>query len=434
MAQKKLHLVTGYAGEEHIHSADQGSFNASFFGAGEYVMEAGNQFEASIMDNNTVRILDGDALMKGRHLRIEPNTYADVTITTGTAGVNRNDLIVFQYSKDTGSDIETPEIVVIKGTETEGTATDPAYSDGDILAGATFNQMPMYRVKVEGVVLTAVEPLFEVIPTYKKLAEEAKKEFKTSCENHLNSLNILETKEEIQANTQANQLAGALAMKEVLQDLKASDGTEFRFGINEDGEYGYIVTDSEGADTVIPFSNVKKLYEALKYSGLVTEDMSFEEICAMFAEKYPQRKYYFSKTQEYDVTWDTEPGSFYQRTYVSGTGGNNLVINSTSAIDVTDYSKLILKNVTVNWNNKYNGNTYVNIRGGTTQGSTGLFSTEIIRATYGSSSATVDNVEIDVSNISGYLYLSFYLYVYTGSSGNYAESTCSIDDIYVTNE
>ena len=212
----KVHLITGYAGEEHIHSADQGSFNASFFGGGEYVMEAGNQLEASIMDNNTVRILDGDLLMQGRHIRIEPDTYEDITITTGTAGVNRNDLIVMQYSKDTSTDIETAGLVVINGTKTEGTASDPEYTSGDILAGATFNQMPLYRVKVEGVVLSAVEPLFTTIPTYKTLAEKYAEQFQQACESHLDSLNILDTKEEIEANTQANQLAGALALKEAI--------------------------------------------------------------------------------------------------------------------------------------------------------------------------------------------------------------------------
>jgi len=215
----KVHLITGYAGEEHIHSADQGSFNASFFGGGEYVMEAGNQLEASIMDNNTVRILDGDLLMQGRHIRIDVDTYEDITITTGTAGVNRNDLIVMQYSKDTSTDIETAELVVIKGTETEGTASDPEYTSGDILAGASFNQMPLYRVKVEGVVLTAVEPLFTTIPTYKKLAEQYAKQFEEACSTYLGALNILDTKEEIEANTKENQLAGALALKEVIASI-----------------------------------------------------------------------------------------------------------------------------------------------------------------------------------------------------------------------
>ena len=58
-----VHLITGYAGYEHIKSADQGSYNAAFFGDGQFIMEIGNQFAASIIDNNTVRILDGDGMM-----------------------------------------------------------------------------------------------------------------------------------------------------------------------------------------------------------------------------------------------------------------------------------------------------------------------------------------------------------------------------------
>lgn len=210
-----VHLITGYAGEEHIQSADQGSFNASFFGTGQYVMEAGSQMEASITSNNNVRILDGDILMMGRHIRIPSNTYEDVNITTGTAGVNRNDLIVMEYSKDAGTGVETAQLKVIKGAETEGTATDPAFVSGDILAGDTLNQMPLYSVRIEGVVLADVVPLFETIPTYQALAERYATEFRKACESHLESLNILDTMEEVSANTQANQLAGALAVKEL---------------------------------------------------------------------------------------------------------------------------------------------------------------------------------------------------------------------------
>lgn len=37
--------------------------------------------------------------------------------------------------------------------------------------------------------------------------------------------------------------------------LTASNGTVFRFGVDSEGKYGYIVTDSEGADSVIPFKS-----------------------------------------------------------------------------------------------------------------------------------------------------------------------------------
>ena len=214
------HLITGYAGTEHIMSADQGSFNASFFGTGEYVMEAGNQLAASIISNNKVRILDGDILMQGRHIRIKPNTYEDVTIATGVAGKNRQDLIVCEYSKDANTGIETAEIKVIKGTASSK-ASDPSITSGNILAGASLNQMPLYRVKINGVVLSSIERLYKKLPSYAALGKQYEQEFIAACTNHLNSLNILDSIDEVEANTQANQLAGALAVKELGENVNA---------------------------------------------------------------------------------------------------------------------------------------------------------------------------------------------------------------------
>lgn len=125
-------------------------------------------------------------------------------------------------------------------------------------------------------------------------------EFDTSTLYQQVQADLAEFKEEEQAEFVAwfenikNQLsedaAGNLQnqIDKVNENLTASDGTTFRFGVNEEGEFGYIVTGEDGADTVIPFSNAKKLYEALQYSGLVTEDMSFDEMCAVLAEMYPE--------------------------------------------------------------------------------------------------------------------------------------------------
>lgn len=214
-----LHLVTGYAGYEHITSADQGSFNASFFGEGQYVLEAGNGMQASILDNNTIRILDGSVLMKGRHFMINRNTYEDVTIENGASGMKRCDLIVLEYHKSNSSGIETPALVVIKGEATTETPRVPEYTDGDILGGATFNQMPLYKVNIDGVVLKSVESVFETMKPFAVLAEIYKAEFIKACENHLDSLMVLETMEEIDANTQEKRLAGALALKELLVEF-----------------------------------------------------------------------------------------------------------------------------------------------------------------------------------------------------------------------
>ena len=195
------HLVTGYAGHAHIKAADDGAFNASFFGGGQYVMEFGNCFEASIIDNNTVRILDGDGLMYGRHFRIEPNSHEDMIITTGTAGTNRIDLICMTYEKNAGDETESCYLQVIKGTETTGTAVAPKYTDGNILEGASFNQMPLYKVKIEGVVLKKIEPVFETIPTYKRLAERYADEFEAICEEQKTSISGLIPENNILVNS-----------------------------------------------------------------------------------------------------------------------------------------------------------------------------------------------------------------------------------------
>lgn len=277
------HLITGYAGTEHIQSADDGAFNASFFGEGQFVMEQGNQFEASIINNNTIRVLDGNGLMYGRHFRINPDTHEDLTIETGTAGKNRIDLIVMTYAKDSREGTESAYLQVIKGTESSGTPSVPSYTNGNILEGATFNQMPLYKVKIEGVVLSDIEPLFVTQPTYKALAEQYASQFQNACETYLGALNILDTREAIEANTQANQLAGALGVKEISTDLRqlnsnltdkvdAISGTtseEITYekvnGIGYDSENNKLMIKVGASTEPIPFSSGDKY--ALVFSG-----------------------------------------------------------------------------------------------------------------------------------------------------------------------
>lgn len=185
-----VHLVTGYAGYAHIKSGDEGAFNASFFGGGQYVMDFGNCFMGSIIDNNTVRILDGDGLMFGRHFRIEPNSYEDMAIETGTSGTKRIDLICMVYEKNAGDETERCYLKVIKGAEASGTAVSPEYIEGNIIEGALYNEMPMYKVTIEGVVLSKVDQLFEILPSYKKLAKKYADEFSAICDEQRESIGV----------------------------------------------------------------------------------------------------------------------------------------------------------------------------------------------------------------------------------------------------
>ena len=75
--------------------------------------------------------------------------------------------------------------------------------------------MPLYAVYVSGVALTKISTQFMVCPTYKDLAIYYAQQFQNACETHLNSLNIIDSADAIDANSAANQLAGALGVKEL---------------------------------------------------------------------------------------------------------------------------------------------------------------------------------------------------------------------------
>lgn len=158
-----LHLITGYAGQEHITSADQGAYNAATFGEGEFVLDRGAKFNATVLSNNSISIADGEAMMQGRFIKMPSGTSETVGIDNGTVGKKRNDLIVIRYSKDSSTSIETTSLMVIKGTETDGTAVDPEYTHGDITDGTDIvNEMPLYRVSLDGINISKITALFSV--------------------------------------------------------------------------------------------------------------------------------------------------------------------------------------------------------------------------------------------------------------------------------
>lgn len=158
-----LHLVTGYAGQAHVTAADDGSFNTAIFGNGQYVLDIGNKFAASVVSNNKITIADGDLLMQGRHVRLNEGTTVDLTITNGTQGKLRNDLIVARYTKDSVSGVEQVNLVVIKGTAVDSNPADPAYTNGDIINDhALLNDMPLYRVPLNGLTVGTPVALFSV--------------------------------------------------------------------------------------------------------------------------------------------------------------------------------------------------------------------------------------------------------------------------------
>lgn len=168
-----VHLITGYAGFEHVTSADEGAKHAAIMGGGEFALEGGQQFACQVISNNKVRIFDGEALMQGRHIRIDRNTYEETTHENGVQGYKRIDLIVFTYTKDETTGIENVRLDVIKGTPAESDPTVPDYVTGDILNnGESMNQMPLYKIPFDGLSIGEPVKMFETVPTMQTMKKE----------------------------------------------------------------------------------------------------------------------------------------------------------------------------------------------------------------------------------------------------------------------
>lgn len=155
-----MKIVTGYTGETHISSNDDQGRNQGIFGTGSYVLNVGNKFEATLVDANTVQIQDGEGVIQGVHFRVLPGTVDSVSIENGTNGYNRIDLIVARYTKDAVTGVENVNWAVITGTPTASTPTSPEYTEGDVLAGDTFAELPMLKVTLTGLT-PVITPMFD---------------------------------------------------------------------------------------------------------------------------------------------------------------------------------------------------------------------------------------------------------------------------------
>ena len=156
-----LHLVTGYAGQPHVSAADQGSLFEALIRSGEFVLEAGAKFSASIVSNNQIRVNDGEMLMQGRHVKMNPGSYVDLTIENGAQGYLRNDLIVVRYKRNADTGIEECSLVVLKGTPAEINPAVPEYTTGNLNTdGALQNDFPLYRVPISGLTVGNLVALF----------------------------------------------------------------------------------------------------------------------------------------------------------------------------------------------------------------------------------------------------------------------------------
>lgn len=154
-----LHFVTSAQDGPHIKSSDDARAYAGLFGNGAYVFKTGDKMSASMVDSNTMRILEGDSLFCGHKWNIR--NFEDITIENGTPGLKRIDLVVAHFET---SPKEELTLVVYKGVEVEeGDPVVPTHITGDLNMGDTVAEMPLYTVSLNGLTVGTPSQQFVVV-------------------------------------------------------------------------------------------------------------------------------------------------------------------------------------------------------------------------------------------------------------------------------
>lgn len=133
------------------------------------VWQYGNKLDYEIISANQINIKDGMVTAQGRNYVIYPNEVDSLTIENGTVNTKRNDLIVYEVSKT--SEGEQVGLKVIKGTNAT-TPTDPTLTQDDTLASGSKYQMPLYRVRLNGINIEGVDDLREYIVSFGNLVND----------------------------------------------------------------------------------------------------------------------------------------------------------------------------------------------------------------------------------------------------------------------
>lgn len=120
------------------------------------VLAIGQQMAATIVDANTVRIGDGEAVVQGRRIHNDPGEYDDFTIPSAGQGVTAYYIIGYHLYTDTSGN-ELCEPFVRQMSSATETITEAVLRDG-----ATEAYISFYRVTMSGVAVSAVQKLFIV--------------------------------------------------------------------------------------------------------------------------------------------------------------------------------------------------------------------------------------------------------------------------------
>lgn len=158
-----MKIVSGKTGTPHVTSEQFRQIIEGTIGQGSYILKSGENLEPELSSNNMLKIRGGMMSHHGNVSCVELNTYDDVTLTNGSQGVKRIDLIVNRYTRNDETGLEKNEWVVIIGTPDASSPKVPQHTIGNLQNGDLTDDCPVFEVHYDGINVTEVKKLLPVV-------------------------------------------------------------------------------------------------------------------------------------------------------------------------------------------------------------------------------------------------------------------------------
>lgn len=158
-----MNIIWGYKADPHITAQQLRNTYIGIFGDGTHILDVGSNLAATVVSATEVQIADGVMVAQGCTASIENGVSESLVIANGTQGMLRRDLIVAQYTKNSGTGVESMGLAVKTGTPAASNPATPAYTTGSIADGDTLVEFPLYQVNLEGISITSVDPLVSTV-------------------------------------------------------------------------------------------------------------------------------------------------------------------------------------------------------------------------------------------------------------------------------
>ena len=157
-----MKIVSGRTGSPHVTSQQFRQMLEGIIGQGSYIITSGENLTQELISNNLMKIRSGMMANKGCISRVDIGTYDEVTLTNGSQGMKRIDLIVNRYTRNAETEVENCSWKVIQGKPVASNPAVPAYTSGNLQNGDLVDECPAFEVHYDGINVTEVKSLLSV--------------------------------------------------------------------------------------------------------------------------------------------------------------------------------------------------------------------------------------------------------------------------------